>query len=234
MNIFVASGHRTGSTHLCNSLGRIIGYKVVSGIPSLPGGIGADEHMVNPFAAQCLFPICDKLIYHQHTKGTRGNFNQLNIYAVKIIVTVRNIYDVVVSVKDRMNKGLYVPCIPTPEPWLKVPDHQKWQFLVYNLVPWTLQFYASWKMANVQAYWVKYSDFYEDQVKGMRGVLEWLGLSEGYPDDIILESVKQHEDEFFMGIQGRGKSMPDWAKKECVKQTEAWGDLGKQMREDLF
>ena len=86
MNCFIASGHRTGSTHIGHTLCRLENLKMNSAMISTSKGFGADEHYVNPLMAQILF-LLDGFVFHQHVKGTTICLDLLHRYGFKPIIS---------------------------------------------------------------------------------------------------------------------------------------------------
>jgi hypothetical protein len=200
-------------------------------MPTLPGGSGADEHMVHPFVAQTLFPL-DKFVFHQHVKATKGNLDLLRNYDMPTIVTIRNIFDIMISVKEKMDAGIYVPCVVSPVPWIKVDEQQKWNWIAYNITNWNLAFYASWKMAEMPKLFVRYEDYYPNQWDGMKRIFEFLGTPR--PHSAMIDSNYAADDTLNVGISGRGAKVPQWVQCIAYDQTRGWGELGQQMRKELL
>jgi hypothetical protein len=208
----------------------LLQYQVNSLMPTLRGGNGSDEHMVHPFVAQTMFNL-EKFIFHQHTKGTKGNVDLIRAYGMPVIITIRNIFDVMLSVKEKMDDGVHCPCIQGPVPWRTMKDSLKWAWLGHNIPAWTFQFYASWHYADVNKLWVKYEDYYTDQPASMARILRFLNAT-GEAD---LKNIIDIESNKKVGISGRGrKAVPSYIKKNIVAQTVPWGDTGKLLRRDLF
>ena len=47
-----------------------------------------------------------------------------------------------------------------------------WMWIGYNIIPWYLSFYASWKNTTLPVIWSWYDEFFKDQVAGMRRILD--------------------------------------------------------------
>lgn len=225
--ILVASALRSGSTHMCQTLCNLLGRHLDSGMIALTNGFGADEHVINPLMANALFPR-KEFIFHQHCKGTKIHIDILQSYGFKVIVTTRNIYDIMQSVKDRMDDGIYVPCIVSPPKWKDIPEETKWHWLAENVVPWHLQFGASWlKLDGV--YWFKYEDYYKDEVAGMREILTYVEANV-FSDREIRKAADINVNKKF-GVVGRGQAnCPSDIKDSVEWLFESWGILEDGLR----
>ena len=87
--------------------------------------MGADEHMIHLTAAQTLF-LLDDMIFHNHAKGSHGNTYWLKKFKIPVLVTVRNIFDVMFSLKEKCDKGIRIPGVPSPVPWTSYAEERKW------------------------------------------------------------------------------------------------------------
>lgn len=205
--------------HICYSMAKLLGYTVNSAIPTLPNGNGSDEHMVNPMVAQILF-LLDGYIFHQHVKATEGNINQLRGYHLKPLVTVRNIFDILVSAKERMDGRIHAPCVVSPVDWNRLSEYRKWHWLAYNLTNWNIAFVYSWLTTDIDKLFVSYEHFYDDQASGMAEILEFLGL----PVPLDLSILGQRGASFNVGRIGRGEAVPKYARNIVLNQIDVWDD----------
>jgi hypothetical protein len=228
MNIYVASGHRTGSMHITFSLAKILDYQVTSGIPCFTKRTGADEHMITPMTAQTLF-LLDRMVFHTHVKGTHGNVFLLEKFDMPVLITVRNLFDVMMSLKEKSDKGIHINGVPSPipTPWDHFTEDDKWRWLALNAVPWELQFYASWALCPLNTRWVLYERFYADEVAGMIKILNWLNLP--VDEGRVAAILKVDKTNLNVGGSGRGvKACPDFAKQLVYNQIDAWGSPFKE------
>jgi hypothetical protein len=234
MKLYIASGHRTGSMHITHSIGKIINHPVTSGIPAAITRTGADEHMIQPMAAQTLF-LLDDMIFHNHARGSAGNALWLKKSGMPVLVTVRNIFDVMMSLKEKSDLGISIPGVPSPlKDWNTRSEDQKWRWLAYNTAPWELQFFAAWATCGLKNIrWCVYEKFFADEVGGMIKILEWLG--QPINKRKIKKVLKEDKTNLNVGGSGRGvKNCPQFAKDIVFAQIDAWGEPFKMhMLRDL-
>jgi hypothetical protein len=189
--------------------------------------------MITPTTAQTLF-LLDDLIVHNHSKGTHGNVFYLAKSNIPVLVTVRNIFDVMMSLKEKTERGICIPGIPSPLPWDGWTEDQKWRWLAYNVAAWELQFYATWATSGIEnTRLCVYDKFYADEVTGMVKILEWLKQPIDIPK--ITKVLKEDKTNKNIGGSGRGvKACPDYAKEIVLDQIDAWGGKFKgHMLRDL-
>jgi hypothetical protein len=218
--------------HITHSLAKIIGYQVTSGIPHPVQFYDADEAMITPTCGQSLMML-DDLIFHAHVKGTQSNAYWLSLHEIPVLVTVRNIFDVMYSLKEKSDKGIRIPGVPSPVPWKAHSEDMRWSWVAHNAVPWNLQFYATWARCGLDTRFCVYEKFYADQVAGMNNILDWLGLEA--PQEKIRYWLETDKTNLNVGGSGRGvEGVPDFAKKIVYDQIDAWGEPFKtHMLRDL-
>jgi hypothetical protein len=191
------------------------------------------QHMITPMAAQTLF-LLDDMIFNTHIKGSAGNLFYLKKAEFPILITVRNLFDVMMSLKEKSDKGIAIPGVPSPVPWEHASEDFKWRWLAYNAAAWQLQFYASWAYSGVKKIrWCVYDKFYADEVTGMKKILKWLDLP--IDEEKIAKVLKEDKTNLNVGGSGRGvKACPDFAKDIVYAQIDAWGSPFKEyMMRDL-
>lgn len=226
--IMVAASLRSGSTHIGHTLCQLTGRAMNSGMIAFGKGFGADEHSIHPFMAQALFPN-EKFLFHLHLKCTTIQEQILQMFKAKVIITVRNIFDIMLSIKERQDVGCYIPGVVSPFDWDKLDDQTKWEFLGQNVVPWHLQFAASWMTAEVDCIWVRYKDYFKDQVEGATKIFEFLGMP--IPPKKLIRAATKSKVNFQHGKVGRGiKAVPDNVRKDVLRLFDCWGTVAEPLR----
>jgi hypothetical protein len=239
-NIFLTSFFRSGSTHIKETLLRLLpGYLSASTVLSA-GEIGNDGYcQINVFAAQVLFPR-GLTIFHQHTPGTSGNVAMLNRYEIRPVVQMRNMLDSIVSVRELLATGENQHIgIYYPKQFSKLSTESQLMWCVEFLPIWYFTFYLSWKYADIDKLFIWYDEYYKDQVKGMRRILDHVGLSSlGSVSD---ESISMASDvidpglsRFKFGRPGRGREILSGDMIDGIKrQAMAWPE-GPELIEQLI
>jgi hypothetical protein len=136
---------------------------------------------------------------------------------------VRNIFDSVMSLHDFYNQGAFHTSYFRAD-WPALNDETKIDLLIENVVPWYLQFVASWDLAEKQkrleVSWLSYEELVADKAGSVLKVLEFyrLGASRRGIEARIRE-IESHErrNRFNKGIAGRGQTGLSEAQKEKIR-----------------
>lgn len=237
-NIFLTSFFRSGSSHIKETLLRLLpGYHSATTVMSA-GSIGNDGYCpINIFAAQILFANPEQ-IFHQHTPGTSGNVRMLKYHKVKPIVQIRNMLDSLVSVRELLATGeLQHIGIYYPEQFPRMSEQDQLWWCVKVLPTWYFTFYLSWKYADIDKLTIWYDEYYKDQVQGVRSIIEHVGLKGDVDDETIRmasEVIDPGLSRFKFGRPGRGREIlhPDMI-HDIKKQALAWPE-GKELIRELM
>lgn len=241
VNIFSADMYRSGSTHiqmgLCNMLP---GWRPAS-LTRLHGE-GGGEQNINPLTIAVLAPY-GHYVFGGHHAGYSDTIALLNNHGIKPMVCIRNLYDTVVSIYDRLNT-LYtdypdwVPAFPgvrIPKEWNVMLYEDKLDFIAYHAVPWQTKFFVSWKEAfDIDKLFVKYEEFYANQQGGWRRILDFYGLE--HPTQEHLDwCAAQLNNNFNVGVVGRGDTLPKSTKSITDSIVDSWGkDTAAAIRKELY
>ena len=97
--------------------------------------------------------------------------------------------------------------------------------LIENLIPWYLQFVASWDLAEKQkrleVHWLSYEELIADKPSSILRVLEFYGLGasrRGVEQRIAQIESEEHKIRFNKGVAGRGRSGLNDRQKEQVRR----------------
>lgn len=216
MNVFVAGMLRSGSTHIAESLARIMGCRVAR--PFYSPTASPDEHHADPAVMMPLM-INGSWVFHSHTKGTGNNRHYFQQLKLKPVVVVRNLFDSMISVYEQMEASpvMSVPGVPRPA-WWSMSATQKWKWLLLFFVPWTLAFRDSWQE---HALIVHYEQHFEDQVKSAQQILKYVDPQFTVTDDAVDSCFKHHKGlgRFNVGVSGRGMSIPADVRDRVLEMT---------------
>ena len=236
-NIFLTSFFRSGSTHIKESLLRILpGYRGETTVLSA-GEIGNDNNgAISPFAAQLLFPKPAQ-IFHQHTPGTCGNAILLKMYKVRPVIQMRNMLDSMISVVELLRLGQPQHLgIYYPQNFHRWNEFDQLWWAVANLPNWYFTFYLSWKYADVDKLIIWYDEYYKDQVAGLKSIITHSQI-EGTVTDEVLKMASEVIDpklsRFKFGRPGRGREILNGAMVEdVIDQAKLWKE-GRELIDNL-
>lgn len=229
-NIFVACSYRSGSTHIAHVLSDLLKFRPAS----MAGmhGEGMDTQNINPFTAKILLPYGYQ-IFQQHCPASPSNVAILREGNINPIVTIRNIADTLVSIRERVMKfGPVLPGIIVTNEIVDWPEKQQYHWLVSNVTPWLMQFYVSWVTADIPHMRVKFSTFFGDQVGTIKKMLEWLGM-DCPPDKDIKKACGRNYNKN-VGDVGRGSQVLSADNLLDIEiSAKHWGEHWvERMRED--
>ena len=221
-NVFVAGMHRSGGIHIMRVLGDLLGYRqaTTAGLH----GEGTEEQNINYISAGILMPYGYQ-IFHQHMKATPSNVEVLKKLRIKPIVVTRNLADVVVSLHDRyFLEGPMTPGVYVPSDFLHMERQRQYIWIIDNVVPWCLQFYASWWETDLQHLMVNYDDHFRCQVLSFNQMLEFLELEihPGWDSDRLEDAAAKTYNKN-IGKAGRGAKELGSTVKEIEKLALTWG-----------
>lgn len=237
MNIFVSAFMRSGSSHIVRSLARLLDHRVSTPQVGFAGEAGTDEHIINYNVLNILHLEGDYVLHH-HAKATGNNLRILQTYGYRPVVVLRNVFDSLVSVYEQMEVSphMTVPGVFRP-PWEHMADHERWQWMAENMIPWYYSFFASWNAADIPKHFIYYEDYYKDQLKGMKAMLDFLEVPDAlYPSNKEIEdAVRRKDARFNFGTSGRGQlGVPNNIKKLAVRMAHSWGPFGKEIENGIL
>lgn len=152
------------------------------------------------------------------------------------IVLVRNIYDVIASFSDEIEK-VFKAGIPPHTTMIYIPDEyvtweksRKLDFLISIFVPWVTFYLNRWVALEGEKHWVRYEDLVGDTHGTLRRILDvanFQDLSDEQIDEGIAEFAKDkanlgYKTRFNKGVVGRGAEMLSDAQKAEIRRLFAF------------
>jgi hypothetical protein len=179
-------------------------------------------------------------VFGGHCPAYYDTVTYLKDFNIKPMVCIRNLYDTILSVKERINSiyemGGY-PVIPgqlVPMDWQSWSVDEQSDWAAYNAGVWQLKFFASWEYANIEKLWVKYEEFYADQVAGWRRIFDFYELRHP-PQEALEFCAMMKNNNFNKGVSGRGMSLPRSSKKILDNLVDSWGrGMSSKMKARLY
>jgi hypothetical protein len=141
VRLLLACFPRSGSTFLASILAHLPGFQKVSLVP----GYGRREQELALELLLAAHQSTGNYVAQHHVRYSDQTAHLLAAFGLQPIVLVRNIFDVVVSVRDHLKTGATVIAqgfVPPDLPFK--PDEEIDRFIADLLVPWYLNFFASW------------------------------------------------------------------------------------------
>jgi hypothetical protein len=154
----------------------------------------------------------DRLTLSQvHLTATGANLRLLRVFHIEIAILLRNLFDVVVSLRDHMDDSPYFSSILMPNAYAALGDADKLDYIIDTAVPWAITFYASWAQAiargDADGGFVHYEDMVREPVRFFRGLSAQLcrGISDATIEQCLAKVGKSEAMRFNVGRAGRGQ-----------------------------
>lgn len=216
-HIFIACVPKSASTFLKNLLVNLTGYRDLFTVYAA----GQNEHEL--YLPTLRESAHFDTVTQQHCRASDANVHMMQAFGIRPIVLVRNIYDSVMSLLDfYSDQGAYYNTYFRAD-FATLDVETKIDLLIDNVVPWYMQFVASWslveKQKRLEISWLRYEDLISDKPAAIQQVLNFYGL--GAPQKAVEAKIRETESEarkirFNKGVAGRGSAGLSDQQKERV------------------
>jgi tetratricopeptide (TPR) repeat protein len=221
--ILLASQPKSGSTFLHNVLQEITGWRDVYFC-----------HHTELASQDLFYPTLLEFaqtptVSHQHIRATEANVQLMQAFAIRPVILVRNLYDVVLSLRDYFTGGAIRGTLFNVDAWMHSTPERQADQIIDLVVPWHLEFLASWQRADrdgrLPVLWMRYEEMLADKPAAVRRILEWQGLKA--EDERIAAAVAKVEqspekNRFNKGVSGRGREGLTVEQKERIRRMMAY------------
>ncbi len=116
-----------------------------------------------------------------HLVATGANLRILKNFRIPAVILLRNLFDVVVSMRDHMNGNEYFSSILIPNRYLSLSENDKIDYVIDTAVPWMVTFYVSWVQAlergDIESEFVFYEDMIDDPIPFFQKSCRRLGVT---------------------------------------------------------
>lgn len=214
IRITVIAAMKSGSTFLTKIMGALTGLPEVNLSDSYKGG----DHDFSTAKINSL--TGQSFVAQIHLRSSVAAVATLNQERMIPLITIRNIFDTVVSLRDHVRQAdksipnFASPLTMTfcPVQYSEMSDDELDEFLIYYAVPWFFSFWAGWsKLENIPV--IKYEDLIIDPVKSIQTALAVHGIQQN--QHMLQQAVEQALGGFTrknVGIVGRGDYLRvNWA-----------------------
>lgn len=118
-------------------------------------------------------------VTQQHFRATEANIQLLQAFAIRPLVQVRNLFDVVVSYADFFDAGATINTFFARR-WDALDRGRRLDLVIDNFLPWYFAFYASWMDAiadrRLDCAVVRYEDLIADKLGVLRRISDFYAL----------------------------------------------------------
>lgn len=218
-HLLIASQPKSGSTYLKNLLCEITGFRDLY----LFHASGQSEQ-------DLFYPILLEFatvatVTQQHCRAAEANIQLMQAFGMRAVVLVRNLGDVIVSLRDFYSQGAVLGTFIHPDNWMTLTPESQVDLIIDHVVPWHLQFLASWQRADaekrVPVLWLTYEELMANRHLAAQKILAFHGIdAPSEKIDAALESLDQEprRNRLNKGVSGRGQQTLTPAQLERVRQ----------------
>ncbi len=146
-----------------------------------------------------------------HMRPSDSNIRLMQGFAIRPIILVRNIYDVLLSYKEFHDR--YAGEISFYERYDALDETQRFDVMVDDRAPWYLGFFAGWQRAvrsgRTDGFWLTYEELMLDKVGKIDEILRFHHIErprQEISDAIDRASANKTETHFNKGVVGRGRA----------------------------
>jgi len=204
---FIACVPKSGSTFLMRLMREITGFDQVHPI-TLGGPNEQDFDPRELPRVRHRDGVC-----HQHVKATENNLRLAAEHRLRVVVLVRNIFDVVVSLNDHFHR-LYPYSVTgvLPDGFFDMPREQQWMLIIRLHLPWYFNFLISWERAEragaVPMRWASYEEIIAEPIATARELLAFWGVATSEERvEAAVRSMADKPTKLNRGVPGRGSAL---------------------------
>ena len=223
--ILIAAYPRSASNYLSYLISETLGYER----RKLSMGTGFFHETI--YLPKLVDSLATNSVVTQHIRANSELRSFIHELDLRIIILVRNIFDVIVSYNDYITKHGWSPIDPDkgstyPEfckDYFNFDDSIKFDYIIDMVVPWYISFYASWynytvAEDNIKGIWITYDRLFDDQKSSLLKIFEFYDkeADESVLENLIKSKLKVN---YNKGYSGRGQLLTDSQKERVKKYT---------------
>lgn len=219
-HLLVACQPKTGSTYLTRILGALPQFKSAVLVP----GYGRREQELDEL--RLLSWNTSSYVAHHHVRYSEYTQLLMDRFDIKPVVLVRNIFDIVVSLRDHFREesveGPMGFVFPYMADW---PDSKIEELIVHMIVPWYFNFFLSWLECK-QKIIIRYEELNKDALLTVNNINSHYAL--GFSAQTISEAVELANSSFTRknrAIIGRGKDLQESSKQQIYLMASFYEDV---------
>ena len=220
---FVACFPKSGSTYLRNLLVNIANCTGVSFAATEPHRWQNEQDISTVRVGQCQKM---NIVVQQHVKGTENNVHVLKQYGIKPVVLVRDIFDIVLSIRDHfVRESIKNPTGYVHQGYLEMDEEEQLIFIARIHIPWYFNFLVSWEEAStrIDTFWTSYEELFADPEATVTRILDFQDFSADTNQiRLSIEAMSEVDTRRNKGVSGRGQALPDDCKQAILQIAECW------------
>ncbi|WP_448534434.1 sulfotransferase domain-containing protein [Parathermosynechococcus lividus] len=201
-HLLIACMPKSGSTYLMAIIGHLPKMRIVRLVP------GYDRREQELDISRLLAADGFNYVSQHHTRFSEPTKILLDRFCIHPIVLVRNIFDVVISIRDHLrNEGVVSPIAYINPEAIQWDDERLERFIVQMAIPWYFNFYLSWLDCNSKTL-VRYEDLIRTPESVILSICDSASIQ--CNSEKITEAVQSAQQAFTrknVGVAGRGQGL---------------------------
>ena len=202
--LLIACFPKSGSTFLKSALMEATGFPE----QNLAFSHGQNETTI--YLPDLIDSAAKDTVTQLHVRASDSNLRLLQAFAIRPVILVRNIFDVLLSYKEFHDR--YAKEISYYDTYDSLDEQQRFDLIVDDRAAWYIGFFAGWQRAvrsgRIDGLWLTYEELIQDKVGKLEEILQFYGLDQ--PREAIAQAVersgaKKVATHFNKGVAGRGE-----------------------------
>lgn len=207
--IVVACQPKSGSSFLTGALSALPGMRGVSLVP------GHDRREQELCELRLRQERRGGYVAHMHLRHSSVTDDLVKRYGLSVVVLTRDLFDVVVSLRDHLRKESTVfPMAYFTEEHLRLPDAELEAAITKLVIPWYINFYMGWRDCPYAIH-VRYEGMIANPNETIASIARAVGLS---PTEVEIEHAMSavKVTRLNSGVAGRGVSLSAGVKRDIT------------------
>lgn len=219
-HLLIACMPKSGSTYLRMLLAGLPDMRSASLVP----GHGRREQELDVGRLRATYSLNYVAQHHIRYSSPLGEL--LDQFDVKPIVLVRNIFDIVISVRDHFRNESVEGSMAYIHPDMILWEDRKLEhFIVTMCIPWYFNFYMSWTDCSAKCL-VRYEDLVHSPASVVGVICKEFSV-ESSPEmiDRTVDAANMLNTRKNQGIIGRSKDLEDTTKEQILEMASFYEDV---------
>jgi len=218
--ILIACQPKSASTFLSAALA---GLRHARRVSLVPGFGRREQELSHARILRCRLRLARFCVAQHHLRYSEVTQSLIARHAITPVVLVRNLYDVVASLRDHVRDESPVSPVAYVTPEMRdAPDADLEQALAVLAVPWYLNFYMSWRECP-SALWLDYADIAQNAAESLGLILARAGIRASAKEiEATLANMGRKRTRLNIGRSGRGENISRGARTHVAKLVKLY------------
>lgn len=216
--LFIACMPKSGSTYLANVMSELTGY------PYVYLAYAYERSEQNLYFPKLIDSYSFGSVTHMHLRATESAIDLMETFSIRPLILVRNIFDVVVSIRDHLlNEGFEFPTFYCDESFKTLDEKTQFDFIIEHGIPWYFNFHVSWYQAiskrRIDGLWLIYDEVVSDWHKTLREVSTFyrIGKTDAEIDSALQQTSMKSKKKTRLNKGVKGRSLTALTEEQRVR-----------------